>query len=406
MNKKPLPDDKTAKWPSGILVTGGLGFLGSHAATALVQEGFHIYLLARSQNGVSADKRLQLLLDWLGVGAEEKTRFHLFQGDLDHPGFGLDADTRHVLVNAVEEILHCASDTSFSERRRPRIEKTNVANLDHLLDFAEASRCRLFHHVSTAFVAGKQTGPCPESFRRTDAFINVYEKTKYQAERRLIERCTALNLPLNIYRPSIVYGHSQTGRALRFNALYYPMRTLAFFKNVYERDIIEGDGLKAGAMGVKLDGRDRLHMPIRLDAAGGAGLNLIPVDFFAQAFIILRKQAGRGNGIFHIVNSKQTDVEDLVAFANRFFRIDGFRVVSSEAFDKRPRNGLESLFDKCVETYRPYMKESRTFRDDKTRACLNDHRIVCPDLDYDTFSSCMQYAVQTDWGLKLFHAEA
>jgi len=405
MDKKSLPAGKAAKWPPGVLVTGGLGFLGSHAAMALVREGLHVYLVARSQNGMSARRRLDLLLDWFRLNTEESARLHLLEGDLDHAGFALDANTRDSLAKAVTEILHCASDTSFSERRRPQIEKTNVANLDRLLDFAEAGPCRFFHHISTAFVAGKETGPCPESFRKTEAFTNVYEETKYRAEERLIERCTTRNIPFTIYRPSIVYGHSRTGRTLRFNALYYPMRTLAFFRDVYERDIVEGNGKKAVAMGVTTDGGGRLYMPIRLDAAGGTGLNLIPVDYFTRAFVVLRKHAGDGNGIFHIVNSRQTEVKELVAFANRFFGIDGFRVVPSEDFAESARNGLETLFDRCVETYRPYMKESRTFQDDNARACLNRHRVVCPDLDYRTFSLCMQYAVQTDWGSKLFHAE-
>ena len=404
MDETRIREDTPAKWPPGILVTGGLGFLGSHVAMALAQRGLHIYLLARSQNGVSAHERLRLLLDWFGADSIARTRLHLFQGDLDQPEFGLDPNSRDILVNAVEEIVHCASDTSFSERRRRRIEKTNVSNLDHLLDFAGASRCRLFHHISTVYVAGKRTGPCPEIFRETEAFTNVYEETKYLAEKRLIEACTANNLRFNIYRPSIVYGHSRTGRTFRFNALYYPMRTLAFFKNVYERDIMEGNGEKARAMGISLDGEGRLYLPIRLDAAEGNGLNLIPVDYFTQALTALRDQPSDGNGIFHIVSSEQTDVGDLAAFANRFFRIDGFRAVASEEFVKTPRNGLESLFERCVDTYRPYMKEGRTFRDDKTRACLNDRRITCPNLDYTRFSSCMRYALETDWGLKLFHA--
>jgi hypothetical protein len=182
------------------------------------------------------------------------------------------------------------------------------------------------------------------------------------------------------------------------------MRTLAFFKNVYETDIMEGNGEKARAMGLSLDGEGRLYLPIRLDAAEGSGLNLIPVDYFTQALTTLRGQPSDGNGIFHIVSSEQTDVGDLAAFANRFFRIDGFRAVASEDFVKTPRNGLESLFERCVDTYRPYMKEGRTFRDDKTRACLNSRRITCPNLDYKRFSSCMRYALETDWGLKLFHA--
>ena len=60
------------------------------------------------------------------------------------------------------------------------------------------------------------------------------------------------------------------------------------------------------------------------------------------------------------------------------------------------------LFDQYVEAYGPYMKDRRVFENSKTEAILGKRNIACPDFDYGIFSKCMQYAVDVDWGTKLF----
>ena len=69
----------------------------------------------------------------------------------------------------------------------------------------------------------------------------------------VIAACREMHLPLSIYRPSIVYGDSRTGRSLLFNALYHPVRTALFIKDLYERDILERGGRKAVEMGVRME---------------------------------------------------------------------------------------------------------------------------------------------------------
>lgn len=169
------------------------------------------------------------MLDWLTPGWNQSL-VHIVSGDLNCSDLGLCPTDYHQLASSVDEIIHCASDTSFSERKRPQIEKANVENLHHLLDFAAKSSCCFFHFISTAYVAGKKRGSCPEALVETQRFFNVYEETKYRAEKTAAKRCSKEGMRLNIYRPSIVYGNSRTGKTLRFNAMYYPVKMLVFFK--------------------------------------------------------------------------------------------------------------------------------------------------------------------------------
>jgi nucleoside-diphosphate-sugar epimerase len=364
---------------------------------ALLDRGYRVCLLVRGRGEFSAQERVRRLFSWLEGGERKRPGLRVFQGNLDDRDLGLETGAYDALRNEIGEIVHCASDTSFAERRRRQVEKANVANLDNLLDFASKSSCYFIHHISTAYVAGKRTGCCPEALVETGDFTNVYEETKYLAERHLDARCGKNGIRLNIYRPSIVYGHSRTGKSLRFNALYYPMRILVFLKDIYQKDIEKKGGEKAKTMGVRMGDKGRIHLPIRIEALDG-GINLIPIDYFAKAFMALMEAAVPGGQVFHVINSKETSIETLIDYAKLFFGITGIQRVSGRDFLKLPRNGLEILFEYYMKAYRAYMHDERTFEDDLARAILDRRRLTCPDLDFAVFSRCMQYAVDMDWG--------
>lgn len=367
----------------------------------LLRRGRRVFLLARRGKELSAQTRVERLLEWFGVDRSDRSRLRVFEGRLDDPGLGLDRAQHDELRGSIDEIVHCASSTSFSEKKRDEVECANVANLENILTLAAESRCCFFHHVSTAYVAGKKTGPCPEELVETAEFTNVYEETKYLGERSVSARCAREGIRLNIYRPSIVYGNSLNGRTIRFDALYYPVRTVLFLKNVYEKDIREHGGKKAREMGVTMDAQGRVHLPLRVEATTAGGINLIPIDHFVGAFMAIMDDCLDG-GVFHIVNERLTTIETLSEYTMRFFGIEGVRAVPPQAFIEVPRNSLEILFEHYVEAYGAYMKDTRIFENDKTRAILGGRGVTCPDFDYTVFSGCMRYAVEVDWGARLF----
>ena len=268
-----------------FFLTGGTGFLGSHVAVELVRRGFRVALLARSDKHRSAKARLGELLDWFGLPPGERRGVRVVEGDITLPLMGIAPDEYRGLLDETDEIIHCASNTAFSERKRAEVEAVNSAGLERVLEFARASGAYFFHHVSTAFVAGKTSGPCPEGPAAPREFWNAYEETKCQGERRVAEVCREAGFGLGIYRPSIVYGDSRTGRSRLFNAVYYPVRTALMIKELYEKDIRERGGRKAGEMGVRIESDGSTHLPLRIETAGRGGLNLIPVDFFTAAFL-------------------------------------------------------------------------------------------------------------------------
>jgi thioester reductase-like protein len=249
-----------------FLLTGATGFLGIHLADMLAKEGHTVILPARSWDNTAPEERINALFKWLGREGIPSC-VQIVPADLNRPDLGLSPADYHRLASSIDEIIHCASDTSFSERKRPQIEKANVENLHHLLEFAAKSRCCFFHFISTAYAAGKKRGVCPEALVDTRSFFNVYEETKHRAEMTAAKRCNREGIRLNIYRPSIVYGHSQTGKTLRFNALYYPVKILVFLKNLYLEKHREQALESAERMGISFSADGTAHMPIRIEAS-------------------------------------------------------------------------------------------------------------------------------------------
>jgi nucleoside-diphosphate-sugar epimerase len=390
-----------AREPRTFLVTGGTGFLGSHIAARLLAEGHRMILPARGRKQCSAAQRVGWLLDWFGVPGPERQRLMVLQAHMDDPLLGLEARTAQSVAGQVNEVIHCASDTSFAARKHEQVERTNVQGLENLLEFLKSSRCRAFHLISTAYVAGKSSGLCREDLApRPEAFHNVYEETKFRAERVAAKRCAQNRIALFVYRPSIVYGDSNTGRTLLFNALYYPIRTLHYFQKLYTRDILENGGKKARAMGVHLNGDGTLYLPVRVDSPDASGVNIVPVDHFIRAFTAIRRQAPEG-GVFHIVNPRNISIARLLDYIRRFFKIDGLRIAAPDAFAQHPRNPLELLLENHIQLYSSYMRDTRIFEHAKAAAILAQQEIACPDFSYDIFSTCMRYAVAVDWGRRL-----
>ncbi len=383
-----------------ILLTGGTGFLGSHIAARLIEQGNRVILIVRSKPGIPAEKRVGRLFDWHGVEPGQRMNIRAIEGRLECPDLDLPPDAAALLQN-IDEIIHCASNTSFAERKRSEVEAVNVTGLGYVLDLAERFRCTRFHLVSTAYVAGIQAGACPEELANSPSFTNVYEETKSRAEWLAREHCSRAGIRLSVYRPSIVYGHSQTGRSLLFNALYYPVRTTLFLKHLCETDIRERGGKRAAALGVHWDGDGRIVMPIRVGVEEGSGVNLVPVDFFVDAFAAIREDS-RDGGIFHIVNSSLTRVEDLIEWTQALFGIRGISAHPAEELSGGQRNPLETVFDTYLEAYGPYMRDRRLFETKRARRILDRRGIRCPEFDDEMFTRCMTFAVECGWGARIF----
>jgi dihydroflavonol-4-reductase len=115
-----------------VLVTGGTGYLGSHAVAALAKAGHRVRIMARSPDSVAA------ALAPLGVAGVE-TRI----GDVT------DAVAVEHAVDGCEAVLHAASVFSMDPRRAEEMGAVNVRGTDTVLGAAHRLGLDPIVHVSS-----------------------------------------------------------------------------------------------------------------------------------------------------------------------------------------------------------------------------------------------------------------
>ncbi|UUZ48690.1 SDR family oxidoreductase [Massilia sp. B-10] len=72
-----------------------------------------------------------------------------------------------------------------------------------------------FYYVSTAYVAGMQGGAVTEQLHVRPRLINPYQLSKWGAEQALHLLHMKSQVPLTIFRPSVVTGHRRSGWTVR-----------------------------------------------------------------------------------------------------------------------------------------------------------------------------------------------
>lgn len=377
------------------VLTGATGFLGSHLMASLLERGDRLIILGRphAEEGSLAE-RIAKLLAWFGL-EELSAQVETAEVDLLKPLCGLEADRYSALCARTGQVIHCASDTRFSEKNRRASVAANVESLQGILEFARESRASCFHYISTAYAAGVTDPFCPGAAVTVEGFANVYEETKARAEREVTAWCGGHGIPFSIIRPSIVYGDSRSGRTSRFNALYNHVKSLFCIREIYLEDIRKHGGEKSGGCGIHLDGEGILHIPLRIVLPQRGSINLIPIDYFVFATLSIMGDPENG-GIYNVTSDAPRTIEEIARYCESFLKIRGIEVIYGNPSDRPPRNPAEALFNRFIEPYRPYLSDTRVFdRSNTNRATAG---AVPPALTYAVFKRCMEYAVGVNWG--------
>jgi len=278
-------------------------------------------IIGRSAGDLTLKERIRKLLMWFGIEHLEGL-LEIHETDFLKKNFGLGKDEYENLCNRGLPIIHCASDTSFAEKHRERVMKSNVGSLTEILNFMSRSKTRCFHFISTAFAAGTGTTECHEAPVNSANFTNVYEESKAHAEHIIIARCSENKVPYTIIRPSIVYGDSVNGRSLKFNALYVPVRSTHVIRDIYLEDIRKNNGQKAVEQGIHLDTDGALHLPMKIFIPDKGKINLIPVDYFTKTVLSIIEKPIPGT-FYNITSNNPENMERLADYTQKVTKYYG-----------------------------------------------------------------------------------
>ncbi len=384
-----------------IALTGATGFLGSHLMASMLTSGYKIIILGRPAKNESLKERIFKLLKWFEVDSMSD-QVTCIDTDLSQDNLGISTGEYSRLCSNVDSVIHCASDTSFSENKREKVMAANINNLRGILEFSKNAHVNFFHYISTAYVAGSGVTYCKETLSSAKTFTNVYEESKAAAENIISGFCDKNDIPLSIIRPSIVYGDSQTGRSLKFNALYFPVRSAQSIRDIYLNDIMNNGGLKAAKNGIFIDNDGYLFLPLKIYLPHEGDINIIPVDYFVNSTISIIENCSV-NGIYHLTNPKRTTMKMVAKYYEQLMKVRGVEIIYGTMPNDLIRNPAEELFDRFVEPYRPYLSDNREF--DRTNAMLITDNHHPPEFTYDIFKTCMEYAVKVNWGAAIFAEE-
>jgi thioester reductase-like protein len=266
-----------------IFLTGATGYIGAHVAANLLQQHEStLNVLVRGHDPHDAEVRLwnamQLHMPFRTFHEYLQSKIRIFIGDLTDQRFGLDQDAYDRLVHTTDSIIHCAA----SLNRKSEKACLNV-NLRGTLEVAQLARRSHYYHglqrfsnVSTVAVAGKRqhevvTEDRSIEWERSD--YDPYARTKKFCEHMVRELLP--DVPLTIFRPSIVLGDSRYPETTQFDMV----RSFVFLAELPV-------------------------LPFRPDDK----IDIVNVDFVADAISTLHMKANPLHDIYHLSsgNGSQT----------------------------------------------------------------------------------------------------
>jgi thioester reductase-like protein len=260
-----------------VLVTG----YPNHVATRVIdlilvnEPEARIHLLARGDAAARAQGRF--------VAAEVRKRVTIHVGEVAADDLGLTRDASRRLLDTVTDIYHFASSYHIGSAKQ-QLEEINIQGTRNALRFAQHCRSlERLNHWSTAWVAGDRSGVILEDeLEKGQHFRSTYERTRFTAE--LEVRRHMPDLPISVYRGSLVVGDSQSGEIEATDGPWFFMHML-------------------------VNSPSRIPQPD--ETRGCRPLHLVPIDYATNATYSLSLSPLARGRTFHIVDPNPFSVDQV-----------------------------------------------------------------------------------------------
>lgn len=246
------------KFNETVFLTGFPGFIAGRLVERLAKADTQFFLLVQPPFLEKAMRETRIIADKTGAPLEN---FALIEGDITQENLGITEEDREIVSAETTDVFHLAALYDLAIEADPAY-RVNVKGTKNVNDFVkELPNLRRYNYISTCYVAGLRAGEILETELEHDAgFRNFYEETKYLAELK-VEKLKE-ELPVTIFRPSVVVGDSRTGETSKYDGIYYLINYLRKAPKLLCR-------VNVGNKNVKL--------------------NLVPVDFVVEGIAALSK---------------------------------------------------------------------------------------------------------------------
>jgi thioester reductase-like protein len=202
--------------PRHIFLTGVTGYLGAFLLEQLLCEtSADIYCLVRASEEADGHRRIQQTLESYQIWQDSyRERIFPVIGDLAKPRLGLSEAEFTALAETADVIYHSGALVNFvypySALKAPNVQGTH-----EVIRLSCREKLKAIHYVSTVDVLlGTHTH---RPFFENDQVLNDpaeipdgYARSKWVAE-KMLATARSRGVPVCVYRPGLIMGHTQTG---------------------------------------------------------------------------------------------------------------------------------------------------------------------------------------------------
>ncbi|WP_228924200.1 amino acid adenylation domain-containing protein [Streptomyces sp. DH7] len=357
--------------PAHVLLTGATGFLGAFTVHSLLERtDATVHCLVRGADREGAGERLRSVLEGYGLwDARCERRVSVVHGDLAQPLLGLSENNFDALARTVDAIYHVGAAVNLVSPYG-QLKAATVNGTATILRLAARHRTVPVHHVSTVGVytgtAAHLIGP-EHPTGPPEALEHGYTRSKWVAE-GLVEVARKRGLPVSLYRPTRIAGHSRTGACQRGDYLWLMLKGC----------------VQAQAAPVGVD----------------TSFDLVPVDHVADALVEISRRDAASGRTFHVASGRLLRLETALEWLRaRGYELPGVEPRAwLERIGEDPGNAAFPLLGTLVAEFTGGGSEGGlVFDPGAADDALAGTGVVRPEVDEKLFDACADYFVREGW---------